>query len=194
MACLASVGLLAVLAHRASVHSSPSGDTPSESSDSNSVSVSAESPAITQPAHDSPKKAGINDSSASPHGAQEACDICHDSKTPDESKAQALARQVPKLCFRCHEDESKTYPYVHGPVAVGQCLFCHNPHQSKHTHLLNHDIRELCTQCHTQEDLHSIKDHLAPSHAQCLECHTSHGNTTRHLLKHQPEQAEASLQ
>ena len=193
MACLASVALLTILVHRALVRSGPSGDFPSDSRDSNSASISAKSPAVTQPSHDSPNSARVIGSSESPHGVLEACDNCHDSKTPDESKTQELTGQVPKLCFRCHEDESKTYPHVHGPVAVGQCLFCHNPHQSKHAHLLNHAISELCTQCHTRADLYSIKDHLEPSHAQCLECHNNHASTARFLLKRQTGQAKDAL-
>jgi predicted CXXCH cytochrome family protein len=193
MACLASVALLAILGHRVLVRSSPSGDSPSDSSDSNSASISAKSLTEAQFSHDSPDNAQGIESSASPHGPLDACDNCHDSKTPDESKAHELAQQVPKLCFRCHEDESKIYPHVHGPVAVGQCLFCHDPHQSKHAHLLIRDTTGLCALCHTKAGLRTIKDHLEPSHAQCLACHNSHASTTRFLLKRQQDQAEEVL-
>jgi predicted CXXCH cytochrome family protein len=116
----------------------------------------------------------------------EVCENCHESNTPDEAKAKELARQVPKLCFSCHEDESQTFAYVHGPVAVGQCLFCHDPHKSEHLYLLKRSPSELCALCHTQTDLASITDHLKPSHVNCLECHTSHASNERFLLREIP--------
>jgi predicted CXXCH cytochrome family protein len=192
--CLVSVVLLAIIAHRVLVHSGPGGDSPSDSIDSRPASISAKSPAITRLSHDSPNNVGVIEFSGSPHGSLEACDNCHDSKTPDETKAHELARQVPKLCFRCHEDESQTYPYVHGPVAVGQCLFCHNPHKSKYAHLLNRGGTELCALCHTRASLRTIEDHLEPSHVRCLECHNSHASAARFLLKHQQDQATKILQ
>lgn len=117
------------------------------------------------------------------HKPIESCKNCHESDSPDETRARKLAQKVPELCFRCHEDESKTHPHVHGPVAVGQCLFCHDSHQSEHAHLLRQNPIELCALCHTRPDLGSIIDHLKASHANCLECHHSHASTERFLLK-----------
>jgi predicted CXXCH cytochrome family protein len=194
MACLASAALLAVLVYWGLTHSRPSGDSLSDSTDSSPASIPAKSPPETQISHDSPNNMGPVEPSGSSHEPLEACDNCHDSKTPDETKAHELARQVPKLCFRCHEDESQTYPYVHGPVAVGQCLFCHNPHKSKYAHLLNRGGTELCALCHTRASLRTIEDHLEPSHIQCLECHNSHASTARFLLKGQQDQAKEILQ
>ena len=170
IACLTSLALLSILFHWVLVRSGRPGNSESDGR-------------LTDASHGSPGRNEIAEPNGSSHEPLEACENCHDSESPDETKARELSRQVPKLCFRCHEDESKTYPYVHGPVAVGQCLFCHNPHKSMHAHLLNQDATELCALCHARRGLRSIEDHLEPSNIQCLECHNSHASTARFLLK-----------
>jgi len=42
-----------------------------------------------------------------------------------------LIAQEPELCYNCNDDYTVSASFIHGPVAVGQCLFCHNPHKSK---------------------------------------------------------------
>ena len=139
--------------------------------------------AQVQATHSPVSEAEIAEPNGFTHKPMEICENCHESETPDETKARELARQVPQLCYRCHEDESQTFAHVHGPVAVGQCLFCHDPHKSEHAHLLRQDPPALCGLCHTPTDLASIEKHQESSHADCLECHNSHASDERFLLK-----------
>lgn len=183
IACLASLVLLTVLVYWILTRSRHLRELASDGIGPVPTPASVESPAETSVSHDPPGRDEAIEPNTFSHEPLEACENCHDSKTPDETKAKELGRQVPKLCFRCHEDESKTYRYVHGPVALGQCLFCHDPHKSKYAHLLHRDVTELCALCHTRAGLSSIKDHLEPSHAQCTECHNSHASHGRFLLK-----------
>src|SRR6266567_7631253 len=62
---------------------------------------------------------------------EKMCDDCHD-KT---SASGFVAKSKNELCFVCHTDFVQGY-YVHGPVAVGACLACHEPHTSQYPSLL----------------------------------------------------------
>lgn len=168
--CLASLALISFLSYWGLMHGNRSN--PLDASDQK-----------TEVSWDVPGANEIADPHASDHEPMETCKSCHESETPDETKARELAQQVPKLCYRCHEDESKAFAHVHGPVAVGQCLFCHDPHKSEHAHLLKHKPPQLCALCHTPADLASIEKHLESSHVDCLECHSSHASHERFLLK-----------
>ena len=171
--CLASLALISLLIYGGLVHCNRSG---------HSDSINQQ----TDTAPDAQEEIEIAKPNGTRHKAMEACQNCHESDTPDEAKARELARQVPKLCYQCHEDESKTFAYVHGPVAVGQCLFCHDPHKSENAHLLVRDALELCALCHTRTDLATIENHQKPSHKDCLQCHTSHASDDSFLLKDKP--------
>jgi len=68
---------------------------------------------------------------------QKGCASCHaeiDASTvPHKSKgksANGLAAESPALCANCHDKKLFEGKVVHGPVAAGMCLGCHNPHAS----------------------------------------------------------------
>jgi predicted CXXCH cytochrome family protein len=71
--------------------------------------------------------------------------------------------------------------WVHGPVAAGQCVLCHEPHRSRYPFLLKKDVPELCMQCH--QSLDSVENHARPNYAACLDCHWGHTSVAKHLLK-----------
>ena len=60
------------------------------------------------------------------------CMACHESSEPI-----AYDTDLSTVCGRCHSaDFSKRH--VHGPVAMGMCSACHDPHGSRSsTHLIN---------------------------------------------------------
>ncbi len=119
----------------------------------------------------------------SDHGwTKEDCSICHGEKA-DYSSSSKLASQVPGLCYQCHEDESMSQRYMHGPVAKGDCLFCHDPHRSGHQYLLNYSAPELCLRCHNREALEAIDHLVEPIYSKCLECHAGHSSPGRFLLR-----------
>jgi predicted CXXCH cytochrome family protein len=108
--------------------------------------------------------------------AAKACDACHD-------RAATNALIVPKeeLCARCHEIEQDV-KYVHGPIASGGCLVCHDPHRSRYDALLVSEAAGFCFRCHDREALSKIDEHASPD-ADCTACHNAHGSDHKFLLR-----------
>ena len=94
-----------------------------------------------------------------------------------------LSEPLPNLCHSCHTDYRADSGFLHGPVAVGECVFCHDPHQSKYVHLQKSPQPKLCYRCHIREDIESIANHQDKQHEVCTECHDPHIGPTRDLLK-----------
>lgn len=122
---------------------------------------------------------------------KELCRSCHTPVRANRHKFKPATKGQAN-CIGCHKDwkpshtKRKNWRFEHGPVAVGACHTCHNPHGSNQPHLLRRTQTELCTQCHSemvgkQEGLH--KAHEPVRKAQCLTCHESHGSQNRHLLR-----------
>jgi predicted CXXCH cytochrome family protein len=104
------------------------------------------------------------------------CTECH---TADKKQ---LVTVKAELCLKCHQPTIDQYPTMHGPVAVGECLWCHEPHESDSPRLLKTSAPELCLQCHDQSLLPAdIKPHQSDQ-ANCLECHTGHGGSKPSML------------
>ena len=58
------------------------------------------------------------------HEPRKDCSICHGKHKQRSFSSQTyLTSPIPKLCYECHTDYTKSAPFVHGPVAVGQCIF-----------------------------------------------------------------------
>jgi len=112
--------------------------------------------------------------------AEKKCAACH---TADQKHLTSLS--APELCLKCHTNVVNRYAVMHGPVSVGQCLWCHEAHASNQEHLLKSTGAELCLQCH---DRHLLPDDT-PGHraeeAICLDCHTGHGSDQPSLLRAQ---------
>jgi predicted CXXCH cytochrome family protein len=118
------------------------------------------------------------------HEPQKDCANCHQKQRMGRFSAQTrLLAPVPKLCHNCHPDFMASALFVHGPVAVGQCLFCHNPHKSKVKHLLNGPEPKLCYLCHDMSMVELIPAHLAQQTSACTDCHNPHAASTKALLK-----------
>ena len=117
---------------------------------------------------------------SSRHQARD-CQKCHAAASRWDGKQ--LLRPVPGLCYDCHTDY-KADAYVHGPVAVGVCLFCHKSHQSKFPKLQTNRLPDLCYLCHAEEDIASIAAHQGEAVAICTRCHDPHAGSDRILLKH----------
>jgi predicted CXXCH cytochrome family protein len=118
------------------------------------------------------------------HEPRKDCSICHGKhKQRSFSSQMYLTAPVPKLCYDCHTDYTVSAPFVHGPVAVGQCLFCHNPHKSKIEHLLNEPEPGLCYLCHDINTIELIAAHLPKQLSACTDCHNPHASSAKALLK-----------
>lgn len=118
------------------------------------------------------------------HEPIKKCTNCHPSRTSGKLSAQTyLNAPVPELCYTCHDNVTETASFIHGPVAVGQCLFCHNPHKSKVEHLLKKPEPQLCYLCHDESMIELIPAHLPQQTSACTDCHEPHTGSTKALLK-----------
>ncbi len=125
------------------------------------------------------------------HEPQKDCTNCHRKQSMGGFSSQTrLIAPVPQLCYKCHDDPTVLASFVHGPVAVGQCLFCHNPHRSKVEHLLREAEPKLCYLCHDASMIELIPAHLAQQTSACTDCHYPHSGPTKSLLKGAPAQTE----
>ena len=106
------------------------------------------------------------------------CSRCH-----DRAQANFLVADKKKICFVCHQEAKYKAEFVHGPVAVGACLSCHHPHESKLEKLLTGSGSALCFKCHKTEDLATSEVHQKNRARVCGECHDPHVGTNRFFLK-----------
>ena len=122
------------------------------------------------------------------HEPRKDCTNCHDKTRQRGMSGQTYLKvPVPELCYQCHSNYTTTYQYVHGPVAVGQCLYCHNPHASKIKSLLIESEPQLCYRCHNQFSIELVPAHFSKRITMCTICHNPHASSIRTLLKADPE-------
>lgn len=109
--------------------------------------------------------------------AEDNCDACHQGR-------MRMSRRDSDVCMKCHEAERSKHERMHGPVASGECLWCHSPHESAFGALLRERDRTVCTTCHTAGLLDT---RTVPAHSDqargCLECHYGHGGSAPHMLR-----------
>jgi len=109
---------------------------------------------------------------------EKLCNNCH-----DKSKQDGLVRPKNEVCFVCHSDFVKG-PRVHGPVAVGGCLACHEPHEAPFPSLLKTGKSQICSKCHREKRLASdMHDKVNAKGLLCIDCHDPHYGKTEFFLK-----------
>lgn len=108
---------------------------------------------------------------------EKRCNDCHQTGFGQ----RLVAARVDLLCQTCHEDFAVKRKYTHGPVAVGQCLTCHNPHLAKNKYLLLRAGDKTCTYCHEEIDMISVADHQADNPLTCVSCHSPHFSDTNKI-------------
>lgn len=130
------------------------------------------------------------------HEPYASCDpICHGERSKSgfgSGSKVRLGEKIPGLCFECHpvDYEIKSGINVHGPVAVGVCLFCHSAHDSVNKHLLKETVPDLCYRCHDQRLLEMVNGHSDETMAKCLSCHHGHKSTDKALLRKERGKAD----
>ncbi|HWR98600.1 MAG TPA: cytochrome c3 family protein [Candidatus Methanoperedens sp.] len=93
---------------------------------------------------------------------------------------RATVRAEAETCTACHRKLAVFFPYVHGPVAAGKCLVCHDPHGSNLPALATSDPKSLCTGCHDQP---SSLAHIDQARSRvCYLCHNPHASMNRRFL------------
>ena len=119
------------------------------------------------------------------HDPQKECSTCHGERkqTTWISAQIQLVTEVPELCYGCHEEFASLKGRVHGPVANGICLFCHDPHKTRNEHLLRRPVPQLCYACHNVEVIAAMGQHCTEPYSKCNDCHDGHASLERYLLK-----------
>jgi predicted CXXCH cytochrome family protein len=110
---------------------------------------------------------------------EKRCNDCH-----DRSKGSGFVTATKQeLCYACHTDFVKG-SFVHGPVAVADCLACHVPHSSSHAPLLKAAKGELCVTCHREKRLTAaMHDKVSALRMICVDCHDPHYGNVQYFLK-----------
>lgn len=113
------------------------------------------------------------------------CNSCH----PKEQSQYMAEETFKKLCgSTCHEHEPFNrrlagHKFLHGPVAVKDCLACHDAHESIQPHLILEAVPKLCYLCHDRDSVASDPAHRELKDDKCLGCHDPHGGGDRYFLK-----------
>jgi len=118
---------------------------------------------------------------SSRHDFSRECDKCHTGGMT--SGHQELRAPLPDLCYSCHSDLHQKGDYLHGPLYVGECVFCHEPHSSGFIHLQKAPQPDLCLRCHQESDLVLIPGHREALQGVCTDCHDPHGSSVPKLLR-----------
>jgi len=110
-----------------------------------------------------------------PYGAK-LCNACHQSMA---NNSFVVPRE--QLCFQCH-DFKLDKKFLHGPLASGGCLSCHDPHSSQYRYLLLADSDTFCFRCHDRGTVERNPVHQDVA-GQCTECHDPHMSDNEYLLR-----------
>lgn len=97
-----------------------------------------------------------------------------------------LRQPKEKICTPCHTDKTglraiKDDLWLHNTTAKGNCLACHDAHQSKQSGVLRRPAEQLCQPCHPANKLATIPMHNS-TNEPCLACHNPHMGKDRRLL------------
>ena len=117
----------------------------------------------------------------SSHQPASDCAKCH--TTERQTGLPDLIKAEPELCYDCHADYTINRRVVHGPVAVGECLICHEPHKSRFRRLRRMREPQLCYYCHAESVVKTIAAHQELPTSVCTRCHDPHAGAARMLLK-----------
>lgn len=128
------------------------------------------------------------------HKPLKSCAPCHGGESDQATSDNPhLIAPVPELCGLCHKEYVAMTGWVHGPVATGNCMLCHEPHKSKNQSLLNGPMPELCYRCHEPDVLKLVAGHSGESYTSCNNCHEGHTSPGRMLLKQEFLETDAGL-
>ncbi len=105
------------------------------------------------------------------------CNFCHPSAMKNGYKKECVESDA---CYTCHNRVDNA-EWVHGPIGVGQCSVCHDPHGSKNANFLRRNGKRLCMFCHDEDRMQSHA--TAVSSNDCMGCHDPHGGTSTALLR-----------
>nr|MBF0220900.1 hypothetical protein [Desulfobulbaceae bacterium] len=120
------------------------------------------------------------------HGpfADQHCIQCHNPHGTQHTNFVVNVRA--ELCYRCHVEAATMTnegQYVHFPVTKGECLLCHEHHESNLAYHLKRDtILDLCLGCHTKNIIEHKVMHEPVESGDCSACHSPHISNFKGLL------------
>lgn len=88
------------------------------------------------------------------------------------------------LCNECHERKD-TMKFIHGPIKTGDCLACHDIHQSNNKKQLKapNEGGKLCYMCHEKGKFDRKYPHPPIAEGKCTGCHDPHQSNVKYMLK-----------
>lgn len=114
------------------------------------------------------------------------CQTCHETHKNGERGKQEfdyhLTKPTPALCIDCHDPKDVNLQKAHQnqPFGTGNCVQCHNPHESRLPKLLqaythNPFENKMCDTCHEPAKDNKVVLTNADTRALCLTCHSDVG-------------------
>lgn len=113
------------------------------------------------------------------HPKATECESCHVPKTRDAHQFDD------KKCTVCHQMVKKDDKFVHGPVAAGECLACHDPHGSEEPQLVRVFGADLCQRCHVDMKARLAEKRFThePVKEDCATCHNPHASPSKYQIR-----------
>jgi predicted CXXCH cytochrome family protein len=116
------------------------------------------------------------------------CTVCHTKgkkKHPTKKVEQdfKFPAKGKALCYLCHEPMDK-HEFVHTPVGKGECVACHDSHQSNAPKMLKAEtVSELCFKCHKNTKTVKKFVHGPVASGDCMVCHNPHSSPNKYILE-----------
>jgi predicted CXXCH cytochrome family protein len=121
------------------------------------------------------------------------CLACHQ-QAVEPIKIGFPAENVSEFCFGCHTGKRvwSSRKFIHGPLNIGGCTLCHNPHGENHRYqLIEEGSLRLCLTCHGDKEglvAEKTADRMPYVHGivageGCVICHDPHATDQQFMLK-----------
>ncbi|WP_224985047.1 cytochrome c3 family protein [Geomonas agri] len=101
------------------------------------------------------------------------------SASPDQA-VSSPPLQTACVTSECHKGMG-TLSYVHGPIARGECTYCH-VQTGKHSFKPISDSGKQCVECHEQGAPLAVV-HQPVKQRQCIKCHDPHQSANKYQLR-----------
>ena len=120
------------------------------------------------------------------------CLSCHQ-QSVDPWRIGFPILRIQEVCFSCHTSNRSWFSSasIHGPLVVGGCTLCHNPHGEDHRRQLwAEGSRDICIICHSdkrnlvteRQDKRMPYVHGIIFGAGCVACHDPHATDQSYML------------
>lgn len=112
-----------------------------------------------------------------------SCKNCHKPVEPNKHAFKPLPENRSVLCLDCHDEMEATKKQLHKPFKTGNCIKCHDPHQSDEPKLLKKTPQKLCLGCHDEQEPSKKHLHKPFKAGNCTKCHDAHQSDHEKQLK-----------